>query len=137
VTRGHELLEHTADIGIRARGSTPEEAFAAAAEGLAELMGAWLPGEGHERKIEVEAADRPALLVAWVDELLFLRESEDAVFGGFDVDGVSEKRLRARVLVSARGDRDLEDAGIKAGTYHRLRVEPEGDAWLAQIYLDV
>jgi SHS2 domain-containing protein len=137
VTRGHELLDHTADIGIRARGSTPEEAFAATAEGLAELMGAWLPGEGHERKVEVEAADRPALLVAWVDELLFLRESEDTVFGGFDVDGVSEKRLRARVLVSARGDRDLEDAGIKAGTYHRLRVEPEGDAWLAQIYLDV
>jgi SHS2 domain-containing protein len=137
VTRGHELLEHTADVGIRARGSTPEEAFAAVAEGLAELMGAWLPGRGHERKVEVEAADRPALLVAWVDELLFLHESEDAVFGAFDVDGVTDERLRARVLVSARGDRDLEDVGIKAGTYHRLRVEPEGGGWLAQIYLDV
>jgi SHS2 domain-containing protein len=137
VTRVHELLEHTADVGIKARGSTPEEAFAAAAEGLAELMGAWFPGQGHERKVEVEAADRSALLVAWIDELLFLHESEDAVFGAFDVDGVTEKRLRARVLMSARGNRELEDAGIKAGTYHRLRLEPAGNGWVAEIYLDV
>jgi SHS2 domain-containing protein len=137
VTRGHELLEHTADIGIRARGSTLEEVFAAVAEGLAELMGAWFPGEGHERNVEVEAADRQALLVAWIDEILFLHESDDAVFGRFDVDGVTEERLRARVMVAARGDRELEDVGIKAGTYHRLRVEPSGDGWLAEIYLDV
>jgi SHS2 domain-containing protein len=137
VTRGHELLEHTADVGIRARGSTPEEAFSAAAEGLAELMGAWFPGQGRERNIEVEAADRPALLVAWIDELLFLHESEDAVFGAFGVDSVSDRHLRARVLLSARGDRELEDVGIKAGTYHRLRVETEGSGWVAEIYLDV
>ena len=137
MTRVHELLEHTADVGIRARGSTLEEAFAAAAEGFAELMGAWFPGRGHEREVEVEAADRPALLVAWIDELLFLHETEDAVFGAFDVEGVTEESLRARVLVSARGGRELEDVGIKAGTYHRLRVEPDGDGWVAQIYLDV
>jgi SHS2 domain-containing protein len=137
VTRGHELLEHTADVGIRAGGSTPEEVFAAAAEGMAELMGAWFPGEGHERKVEVESTDRPGLLVAWIDELLFLHESEDAVFGAFDVDSVTERRLRARVLVSARGVRELEDVGIKAGTYHRLRLEPAGNGWVAEIYLDV
>jgi SHS2 domain-containing protein len=137
VTRRFEILEHTADVGIRAHGSTIEEAFAGAAEGLADLMGAWFPGEGHERPIEVEAADRPALLVAWIDELLFLHEAEDAVFGGFDVDGVSSDRLRARVLVAARGSRELEDVGIKAATYHRLRAEPDGAGWVAQIYVDV
>jgi SHS2 domain-containing protein len=59
------------------------------------------------------------------------------VFGGFDVDGVADDRLRARVLVAGRGTRELEDVGIKAGTYHRLRVEPDGDGWVAQIYVDV
>ncbi len=137
MTRGYEILEHTADVGIRARGSTLEGAFASAAEGLAELMGAWFPGQGRERPIEVRASDRAALLVAWIDELLFLHEAEDAIFGGFDVDGVGDDRLRARVLLAARGDRALDDVGIKAATYHRLRVESEGDAWLAQVYLDV
>ena len=137
MTRGHEILEHTADVGIRARGSTIGEAFAAAGEGLAELMGAWFPGQGHERLVHAEGADRDALLVAWIDELLFLHEAQDSVFGGFDVDEVSEDRLRARVLVAGRAGRELEDVGIKAATYHRLRVEPEGDGWVAQIYLDV
>jgi SHS2 domain-containing protein len=137
VTRGHEILEHTADVGILARGSTLEEAFASAAEGLAELMGAWFPDQGHERPIEVRSADREALLVAWMDELLYLHEAEDVVFGGFEVYGVGDRRLRARVLVAARGDRELEDVGIKAATYHRLRVEPDGEGWLAQVYLDV
>jgi SHS2 domain-containing protein len=50
---------------------------------------------------------------------------------------VGDDRLGARVLVAARGERELDDVGIKAATYHRLRVEPEGDAWLAQVYLDV
>ena len=137
MTRGYEILEHTADVGIRARGSTLEEAFASAAEGLAELMGAWFPDQGHERPMEVRAADRAALLVVWMDELLYLHEAEDVVFGGFEVDGVGDRRLRARVLVAARGDRQLEDVGIKAATYHRLRVNPDGEGWLAQVYLDV
>ena len=137
MTRGHEVLEHTADVGIRARGSTLEEAFGAAAEGLAGLMGAWFPGEGHERSIQLQAADRPALLVAWMDELLYLHESEDVVFGGFDVSGVTDRRLRATGLVAPRGSRELEDVGIKAATYHRLRVEADDDGWMAQVYLDV
>ena len=137
MTRTHEILEHTADVGILARGSTIEEAFAATAEGLAELTGAWFPGEGQERPVEIEGTDREALLVSWLDELLFLHEAEDAVFGGFDVDGVSDDRLRARVLVSGRAGRDLEDVGVKAATYHRLRVEPKDGGWMARIYLDV
>jgi SHS2 domain-containing protein len=53
---GFELLEHTADVGIRARGGSLEEVFEHATEGLAEVMGAlrpegsggppgWSPGE--------------------------------------------------------------------------------------------
>ena len=41
---GVELLEHTADVGIRARGATLEEAFEQATLGLAEVLGALAPG---------------------------------------------------------------------------------------------
>lgn len=133
-----EILEHTADVGIRGTGATPEEAFASVAEGLASLMGAWFPGEGEERPVRVEAADREALLAAWVDELLYLHEAGDAVFGSFRVERVGEGELEAVVAVAPRAGRELEDVGVKAATFHRLRVAEEPDGtWEARIYLDV
>lgn len=132
-----ELLEHTADIGVRARADTAEEAFAGAAEGLASILGAWFPGQGRDRTVEVEAADRAALAVAWLDELLYLHEARDAVFGGFHVEQVGDRGLRARVRLAPVGDRVLEGQGVKAATYHRLRVAEESGAWVVEVYLDV
>jgi len=137
MSRTHELLEHTADVGILARGDTCEEAFQAAAEGLAEILGAWFPGEGEEQELRVEAADVDALLVAWLDELLYLAEAADAVFGGFHVDRVGERELSARVSLSPRAGRELDGQHVKAATYHRLRVAEEEGSCEARVYLDV
>jgi SHS2 domain-containing protein len=134
-----EILEHTADVGLRARAETLEELFEALGEGLATLQGAWFPGEGTEGRVMlVVAPDRAALLVAWLDELLYIQESEDAVFVSIVVDLVRETRLEAQVTLAPRGDRSLEAVGVKAATYHRLEVsrKPEG-TWEAQVYLDV
>lgn len=133
-----EILEHTADVGIQARGSTLEEAFAGVGVGLATLLGAWDPEEGQEHAIHVEGEDLESLLAAWVDELLYVHETEDAVFGGFAISRVSDRILDARVRTAPRGNRELESVGVKAATYHRIRVvrEDEG-SWSARIYVDV
>jgi SHS2 domain-containing protein len=138
MTEPFEILEHTADIGLRARAPTREEVFEALGEGLATLQGAWFPDGGAERLVEVEAPDAAALLVAWLDELLYVHEVEDAVFAGLVVDRVDDTSLSARVRLSPRGDRNLEGVGVKAATYHRVRVarEPDG-GWTGQVYLDV
>ena len=133
----HEILEHTADVGIRARGATLRDAFAEAAEGLAELLGAWFPGEGVERRVRITGTDRGDLLAAWIDELLYLRDAHDVVFGGFRVRRVGARDLDALVRVAPRGDRDLDGAGVKAATYHRLRVEEISDGWILEAYVDV
>ncbi|MGH2676680.1 MAG: archease [Actinomycetota bacterium] len=138
MTGTFEVLEHTADIGLRMRGATLEELFEAAGEGLATLQGAWFPGQGQGERVTVRATDRAALLVAWLDELLFISESRDVVFGGFDVHTVGEDELDATVRIADRGDRELESVGVKASTYHRLRLEQEADeTWIAEVYLDV
>ena len=133
-----EILEHTADVGLQSRGATLEDAFAGVAEGLATLLGAWFPGEGTENWLHVEGEDPESLLAAWVDELLYMHEVQDVGFGGFVVHRVGDQGLEAQVRTVALGDRELEGVGIKAATYHRLRVgkEPDG-SWLARIYLDV
>jgi SHS2 domain-containing protein len=137
VTGRFEILEHTADVGLRLTGDTVGELFEAAGRGLASLQDAWEPGKGREVTVDVSADDRAALLVAWLDELLFLSEREDGVFGGFHVESVGDDVLRASVLLSpSAGPR--EGVGIKAATYHRLRLEQEQNgAWGADVYLDV
>ena len=137
MTGRFEILEHTADVGLRLTGDTREDVFEAAARGLADLEGSWFPGEGEERRTEVRGQDLPSLLVAWLDELLYLRDAEDAVFGGFAVEEVEDVRVRARVRTGPRGDRTLEAAGVKAATYHGLRFERRNDGWAADVYLDV
>jgi SHS2 domain-containing protein len=133
-----EILEHTADVGLRARAPTLAELFEALGEGLATLQGAWFPNGGTERNVEVEAPDQSALLVSWLDELLYVHETEDAVFTGLAVDRVDDTTLSARVRLSPRGDRELEGVGVKAATYHRVKVAREsGGGWNAQVYLDV
>jgi len=138
VTGRFEVLEHTADVGLRLTGDGPEEILEAAAEGLAVLQGAWFPGEGQDHRVEVAASDHPGLLTAWLDELLYLQESHDAVFGGVTVRRVEDGRAEAVVRLASRGERDLESVGVKATTLHRIRFDQESNGtWSADVYLDV
>ncbi len=135
---GFDVIEHTADTGIIAYGSTIEETFANAARGMFSVMvdlDAVRPVES--RDIAVQAPDRELLLAEWLSELLFLFETEYMVFSRFDVKFSSERELRA----SAWGERiDPErhqiGAGIKAVTHHMLRVERQ-DGYRATVIFDV
>jgi SHS2 domain-containing protein len=137
VTGRFEILEHTADVGLRVAGATPAEVLEAAAIGLATLEDGWFPGEGEKREVVVRSSDLSALLVAWLDELLYLRDAEDVVFGEFVVTEAGDDALRARVRTAPRGERILDSAGVKAATYHGVRFEPANGGWVADVYLDV
>ena len=134
---GFELLEHTADVGIRARGATLEEAFEQATLGLAEVQGAPAPGPGETVAVEVSAADPGGLLVDWLNEVLWLAETRQAALGGVRVERVGNGTARGSVTLSEGGPAP-DGTFVKAVTYHRLRVEPDpGGGWLVEVYLDV
>ena len=131
------MLEHTADVGLRVHAATLEEVFDQATRGLLDILGAWREGAGTEEAIEAEARDVAALLVDWLDEVLFLHDSRDAVVTAVRVDMVQLERARGSIYLAPRGDVPLEGTGVKAATYHKLRVEETSDGWTAQVYLDV
>ena len=87
---GFELLEHTADVGVRARGATLEEAFEQATLGLAEVLGGRRPGPGDAVPVEVAAGDPGGLLVDWLNEVLWLHETR-----GHAAIAAVRKRCRA------------------------------------------
>ncbi|HSD49022.1 MAG TPA: archease [Actinomycetota bacterium] len=134
---GFELLEHTADIGIRAWGPDASVALTQAALALAELMGIRISGPGTRRRIRVTARDPPGLLVALLDELLWIHESEGAGFVGLDVIGLSERNLVAE-LETGPAPAQPAGIGVKAATYHQLAVQPRADGGVeARVFLDV
>lgn len=138
MTGTYEILEHTADVGIGATGGTLEELFEAAADGLIELLDARSQAEGERRELLVDAPDREALLVGWLDELLYLHEAHGLAYTRFDVHSVSDDQVSASVTVAPGGDEEREGVAIKAATFHGLEVSPQADGtWRARVYLDV
>jgi SHS2 domain-containing protein len=132
---GFELLEHTADLGVRARGPSLEAVFEQATLGLAEVLGAWRPGPGEAVALAVGAADAAGVLVDWLGEVLWLHESRDAGIAGVRVDRAGEAGAAGRVTLAGHGP--FDGTQVKAVTYHQLRVVPDGGGWLAEVYLDV
>jgi len=128
----HEWREHTAEIELAIEADGPAQVFVEAANALAELISLERDGEPESRHVEIEAADLGALLVAWIEELIFLADTESFVPEHVDVrlDGGS---LTA-TLVGRRGP--IEPL-VKASTYHGLSFAREDGVWQARVVLDV
>jgi SHS2 domain-containing protein len=134
----YEVIEHTADAGIAAYGRDLGEAFANAARGMFSLIAE--PARGRAdfcREVDLRSSDREALLVDWLNELIFIFEVEHVILSGFEITDIGDNRLRARV----RGHKIDPSChhlktGVKAATYHSLRIE-EGDGFSIRVILDM
>lgn len=130
----HTLEEHTGELKLRIEAPTLAELFAEAGRALAETMGPVNDGPLVEKRIEIEASDREALLVDWLNELVFLSEVEKAIFQRFRVELPSERRLEA----SASGVKvERLRNPVKAATYHGLSVSEREGGFVATVVVDV
>jgi SHS2 domain-containing protein len=136
--RDFEIIEHTADAGIRAYGTDLQEAFANAARGLFSLI-TELDNirEVEYRDIKLNAPDQESLLVEWLNELIYLFDAENMIFARFDIAQLSETRLRARVYgEKVDSSRHRLKMGVKAATYHMLNID-ESNGWQVQVLFDI
>ncbi len=135
-TPGFEILEHTADVGVRGWGDTVEEAFRQATLGLLDIVGVWQPAPGEREDIEVQAHDLGALLVDWLGEVLYLQDTRDVVVSGLEVSSVQQGRAAGWVELAPRPE-EIEGTAVKAITYHQLEVAEQEGRWVAQVFLDI
>lgn len=134
----YEYLDHTAEIGVIGRGADLKEAFCNVAMGMFNLIVDLDKLEEREvRDVEARADDRENLLVAWLNELLYLFDVDYLLFRRFEITEMSDRRLRS-LAYGEKADpaRHEIKLGIKAATYHLLRVE-EGDPCRIQVILDI
>ena len=135
-----EILEHTADVGIRAEAVDLSGVFEQATLGLLDIVGTWSPGREPEERVElaIEADDAGALLVDWLGEVLYLGDSRDAVVTSLELTEVTEQRAAGAVGIAPRDEAAYEGGTqVKAITYHRLAVEKNERGWSATVYVDV
>lgn len=135
----YEFFEHTADLGLRVRARDLNGLFRDAAMGLFAMVVEEVPRgrTASSREIAIRGRRRDYLLFDWLNELLYLFETERLLLGEFDVD-VTESGVVAGMHAwpwDESVDRPLHE--VKAITYHGLTVKPVDDGWLAEVIVDI
>lgn len=135
----YRQLPHTADLGLRIWGATREELF----ENAGAALSATLTDRRRLRlnkteEITVEAPDLEALLVAWLNHLLYLYDVDAFLGREFKILKLTPQRLQAR----ARGEtydpeRHESRTAVKAATYHHLEIADRNGRWQATVILDL
>jgi SHS2 domain-containing protein len=135
----YETFEHTADLGLRVRAPDLDTLFAEAGLALFSVLvddlGTVAARERQE--IHLKGDDRVFLLFDWLNELLYRFETKHWLFSRFEVR-VTEDGLEG-VAYGEPLDRSRHELAheVKAITYHGLRVEKEGNEWLAEVIVDI
>ena len=135
MNKKYEEIEHTADLAMRAYGRDMRELFANAAYGMFSLM-ADLEDltPKRTREVHLEAPDQEALLVDWLNELLYLNEVRGEVYCSFEIHALSPTEISATV-----GGDEAEGVTkvIKAATFYDLEIVRTEDGYAATITFDV
>jgi SHS2 domain-containing protein len=138
-TRGSfEFIDHTADAGIRVEAPTLEDLFETAGLAFTELVTSVGSLDCRvERRFKLQEDDIETLLVSWLHELLYLLDTEDLVFGRFQVK-LHDFSLEA-VAWGEIFDPNIHTikTEIKAVTYHQLEVAKSDHGWQAQVIFDI
>jgi tRNA nucleotidyltransferase (CCA-adding enzyme) len=133
-----EHFRHGADIGLRGRGDTREQAFAEAARALTAVV-TELDSVRQTLAVPIEctAGDDELLLVEWLNAIVYEMATRRMVFSRFDV------RIEDHHLVATAWGEPVDVAHHqpavepKGATMTALRVAHEAAGWIAQTVVDV
>ena len=122
----YELIDHTADMMVKAYGDTLEECFAHAAYALFDqTVDLSNIGTDEEISIRVSGMDDEDRLYSFLAEMLFIEDCDNLILKEFDVSFEDDD-----VVCMARGetlDRSKHRirSEVKAITYHMMEIDRE------------
>jgi SHS2 domain-containing protein len=134
----YEVINHTADTGIKAYGDTLPELFLNAAYGMRDVMvdpGTVRPVR--QLNVQVDGNSVEELLVGWLNDLVYLFDTRGLVPSSFKILELEKQHLMAEVHGEHYDDQVHElRTSIKAVTYHMIAVR-KNDGWSATVIFDV
>ena len=132
----YEILEHIADLKIRAFGKGKEEVFLNMLLAMTESQRPEIKEkEKITREINVKATDLSALLVGFLSEALYLGQTNREVYFEVTFKKFSDTEIEGE-LTGQKVERFGEE--IKAATWHSLDIhQKEYGTWQATVLFDV
>ena len=134
-----EILEHTADIGLRAWGATLQEAFENAATALSAIV---VELDDIQPRIAYPIAasgdDDQSLLVNWLNEALYYLDARRIVLRRFRIEHFGDGRVAGQAWGEPRDPvKHRPKVIVKGVTYHQLKIEQRPDGCAVQVFLDI
>lgn len=131
---GFREIEHTADWELEVWAPSLIGLLMQAALGMYQLVGAQISsGPRQDYQLRLKFTEPETLLVDFLNELLYIAETEGMIFDHFDL-GIESDQLHARLIGAQVISMGKE---IKAATYHNLNIIETNHGLLANIVFDV
>ena len=135
----YEQTDHTADLGLKIFGNSLPNLFANAGYAQCDTLtdiSKISPTTKQTFLLQRETTEE--LLVEWMGNLLYTFETEELLFSKFNILSIDKNSLSAE----AEGEFFNTDIhfiknGIKAVTYHKLKIEEKSGLWQAEVVLDI
>ncbi len=136
--RRFSIIEHTADTGVIAYGSTLAEAFANAAYGLFSIITDLRKVRAVEsRRVEFKEDSLESLLFEWLNHFIYIFDVESLLFKSFDITEFDGQGYLKATCYGEKYDpaRHQLKIGVKSATYHMLKVDREKNQ--VQVIFDI
>jgi SHS2 domain-containing protein len=146
MSSGFQILDHTADVGIRVWAKTVPKLFEEAAGAMRSILIEKAEDEpAISRSIRLEAETIEELFLRWLREILFLFEKERVVYTRFQFEkhNLTEKNATAYFLSANLRGFPFSKSGhevckeIKAVTRHGFYLKKNEPWWEASVLFDI
>ncbi len=135
--KNYELLEHTADMGVRAWGATLAAVFENMAQGLYAIALHHPPQDAREKLgLSFNAENPEDLLILFLQELVYLLYTRNLAATRLLITFDSETRLHAQGDFEHIRPENLA-VEVKSPTYHKLKISRQNEGWMAEVYFDL
>ncbi len=132
-----KFLKHTADIKFQAFGDSLAQAFENSALAVINAMYKGKVKKKIKKKIQVKGKDLESLLYNFLEELLFLLDSQGFFLSSAKVN-IGKKNLKLSAeLLGDKAENYKIGLDVKAITYNEMYVKKQGNKYICQVVLDV
>ena len=142
---GFKRIDHLSDTGIEFYGNKLKKLFENAAVGMFSIITDIESVIGKDKinvNIITDYNDLEDLLILWLEKIIYHFETADMVFAVFKVDSVKRSGQGYKLEAEIMGEkfdssRHKIKIGIKAPTYHQLKIKNNGQKWWGRVIFDI
>lgn len=133
----YKFIEHTADLKFQAFGKTVNEVFENSALALTSHLHQYKIKPTVRETFKIEGVDLEAIMFRFLEEILFLFETEGFLMANAKVKISKDKKSLDVELLGEKVKEKTARHYIKAVTYNDMFVKKIKNQFVAQVVLDV